>query len=182
MLTAKAARTALSLLARPHTRLSSTYPFSSAAIIPPAPPEPAGALPAGLRQGKGLMAYLQRTLPTPEKQRVLASLFARNHPERVRPGSVLTVTLAHAPHVFSGVLMGVRRRGPDTSFTLRNVVARTGVEMQFFVTSPHVKDIKVVMRATGKGPDKSRRTHKAKMNYLREYPQKMAALVQGIKV
>ena len=36
------------------------------------------------------------------------------------------------------------------------------------------------MRAQGKGPEKSRRTHHAKMNYLREHPDKMAALVQGV--
>lgn len=159
------------------TRSVTTYPFSKMAIIPPPPP---GEKPAGLKDGKGLMAYLQRTLPTPEKAKLMTTLFARNHPERVRPGSVLSVKLTHAPGAFSGVLMGVRRRGPDTSFTLRNVVARTGVEMQFFVNSPHVKEIRVLSRATQKGPEKGRRTHHAKMNYLRDRPDKMAALVAGV--
>ncbi|KAN0116451.1 hypothetical protein V8E52_005832, partial [Russula decolorans] len=51
---------------------------------------------------------------------------------------VLTINLTHAPTTFSGVLISVRCRGPNTSFVLRNVVQRTGIEMQFFVNSPHV--------------------------------------------
>jgi hypothetical protein len=89
---------------------------------------PAGSPPAALRQGKGLMAYFQQTLPSTEKQKIIGTLFSRTHPERVRPGSVLTVNLTHAPTTFSGVLISVRCRGPDTSFVLRNVVQRTGVE------------------------------------------------------
>jgi hypothetical protein len=90
------------------------YPYSQVAIIPPTP---AGSPPAALRQGKGLMAYLQQTLPSTEKQKIIGTLFSRTHPERVRPGSVLTVNLTHAPTTFSGVLISVRRRGPDTSGT-----------------------------------------------------------------
>ncbi|TFY72504.1 hypothetical protein EVG20_g501 [Dentipellis fragilis] len=142
-------------------------------------PAPKGAPVERLRQGKGLMAYLQQTLPTPEKQLLIQTLFSRRHPDRLIPGSILTVTLGHAPTTFSGVLLSVRRRGPDTSFVLRNVVQRTGVEMQFFVNSPHVKDIKIVQRA-GQG-NKSKRVRQAKLFYLRDSPDKMSALSAGAR-
>jgi len=123
------------------------------------------------------MAFIQKTLPSTEKQKMISTLFSRMHPDRVRPGSVLTVNLAHAPTTFSGVLISVRRRGPDTSFVLRNVVQRTGVEMQFFVNSPHVKEVVVVSRAGGDGDGKKKRKglRKAKLFYLRDSPERMTA-------
>ena len=128
------------------------------------------------------MAYLQHTLPSTEKQNLISTLFSRSHPERVRPGSVLTVNLAHAPTTFSGVLISVRRRGPDTSFVLRNVVQRTGVEMQFFVNSPHLKDIVVVSRA-GRVDGKKKREvfKKAKLFYLRDSPERMTSVAAGVR-
>lgn len=75
--------------------------------------------------------------------------------------------------------MSVRRRGPDTSFVLRNIVQRTGVEMQFFVNSPHLKDIKVVQRArVGKDV---KRTRRAKLFYLRDSPEKMSEISAGVR-
>jgi len=136
------------------------------------------------------MAYLQQTLPSTEKQILIGTLFSRTHPDRIRPGSVLTVNLAHAPTTFSGVLISVRRRGPDTSFVLRNVVQRTGVEMQFFVNSPHVKEIVVVSRAGGGGSrgtaddgkwKKRKGLKKAKLFYLRDSPEKMTAASAGVR-
>jgi large subunit ribosomal protein L19 len=129
------------------------------------------------------MAYLRQTLPTTEKQNIISTLFSRAHPDRVRPGSVLTVNLTHAPTTFSGVLISVRRRGPDTSFVLRNVVQRTGVEMQFFVNSPHVKEIVVVSRA-GRGADgkkKRKGLNKAKLFYLRDSPERMTVVSAGVR-
>ena len=92
----------------------------------------------------------------------------------------MTVTLNHAPNIFSGVLLSVRRRGMDTSFTLRNVVNRTGVEMQFFLNSPHLKEIKILQRAgaSATSPTKVRR---AKLFYLRDSPDKMTAISSGMK-
>jgi len=124
------------------------------------------------------MAYLKQTLPSTEKQTIIGTLFSRNHPDRVHPGSVLTVNLTHAPTTFSGVLISVRRRGPDTSFVLRNVVQRTGVEMQFFVNSPHVKEIVVVSKAGGK---KRKGLSKAKLFYLRDSPERMTVVSAGVR-
>ena len=129
------------------------------------------------------MAFLQQTLPAPEKQKWLQTYFSKKHPERVLPGSVLTVILNHAPNTFSGVLLSIRRRGMDTSFTLRNVVNRTGVEMQFFLNSPHVKDIKILQRAstTATGARGGQRVRRAKLFYLRNSPEKMTAISSGMK-
>lgn len=154
------------------------YPFSSAAKILPPPATPP---PAPLMQGKGLMQYLTQTLPSPDKQKLLTTYFSRRHPLRILPGSVLTVMLGHAPTTFSGVLMSVRRRGLDTSFVLRNVINRTGVEMQFFVMSPHLKNIKIMQRAGGGGGKAGRRMRRAKLFYLRDSPEKMSAISAGVR-
>jgi large subunit ribosomal protein L19 len=119
------------------------------------------------------MEYLHKTIPTPGKQKMLADLFSRRSPNRLVPGSVVTVTLEHAPTTFTGVLMSIRRRGIDTSFLVRNIVQRTGVEMQFFVNSPHLKDIRVVQK-----PPKGR-MRRAKLFYLRTSPDKMSMLAAG---
>ena len=173
----------LNALRRCAKRLMSTaaqpYPYSNAAIIPPPPVVPA---PEPTKAGKGLMAHLTQRLLTPEKLQLLAR-FGKRHPERILPGSVLQVTTKYAPTSFTGVLLSIRRRGADTSFLLRNVINRTGVEVQFFVCSPHVKEIKVLMRAGGKGTEgrAGPRMRRAKLFYLRDAPDKMTAISAGMR-
>ncbi|KAJ4473550.1 translation protein SH3-like domain-containing protein [Lentinula lateritia] len=152
--------------------VSKPYPFSKTAIILP---EPYVAPPLPLVQGKGLMPYLQKNLTTPEKQTMLRELFSRHSAKRIYPGSIVGVTLEHAPFAFTGVVLAIRRRGIDTSMVLRNVIQRTGVEMQLFVNSPHVKTIKVVQK-----PPKGR-MKRAKLFYLRHSPEKMSALAGSKK-
>jgi len=160
------------------TASSTPYPYSSNAILPPPPiPQPTPSL----LKGKGLMAHLYKTLPSEQTQKLLSTLFSRNHPERLLPGSVITVTLGHAPTTFTGVLLALRRRGPATSFILRNVIQRTGVEMQFFVSSPHLKNIQVVQRAGGGGGREGKRMRRAKLFYLRDSPDKMSQISAGMK-
>lgn len=148
------------------------YPFSKTALVPPPPFVAPTKL---LREGKGLMQYLHKSLPTPVKQDMLRSLFSRSSPTQLLPGSILTVTLEHAPTTFTGVLLAIRRRGPDTSFVLRNIIQRTGVEMQFFVNSPHLKDIKVVQKPP------NGRMRRAKLFYLRDSPEKMSMIAGSRK-
>jgi len=159
------------------TASSTPYPYSSNAILPPSIPIPMPSL----LQGKGLMAHLYKTLPSEETQKRLTTLFSKRHPDRLLPGSVITVTLTHAPTTFTGVLLAIRRRGPATSFTLRNVIQRTGVEMQFFVSSPHLKNIQVVQRAGGGGGREGKRMRRAKLFYLRDSPEKMSQISAGMK-
>lgn len=151
------------------------YPFSTKVITPD---PPYASPPESLRKGKGLMQHLHKTLPTPEKQELLATLFSHNHPDRIRPGSVLRVKMEHAPTSFAGVMLAVRRRGIDTSFVLRNVIQQTGVEMQFFVNSPHFKSVEILRDHTGKRG--GRRVRRAKLYYLRDSPQKMTAFASGV--
>ncbi|KAG9081213.1 hypothetical protein FRC07_014576 [Ceratobasidium sp. 392] len=137
------------------TAAAKPYPFSAIVFTPPPAPLPAVKHPERILQGKGLMAHLNKTLPSP--------------------------SAPHAPNNFSGVLIAVRRKGPDTSFTLRNVVQRTGVEMRFSVGSPAIKEVKIIQRA-GKGGGKSgRRMRRAKLYYLRDQPTKMNAISAGVK-
>jgi large subunit ribosomal protein L19 len=149
---------------------TSVYPFAAQAKLDTTP----RALDPALKAGKGLMLHLQRTLPPPDKQAMLARFLVRDGPERVLPGSVLTVHSTHAPTLFSGVLVSVRRRGPDTSFVLRNIVQRTGVEIQFYVNSPHVTKIDVVRRGPASSNGKGGRSRRAKLFYLRHSSEKMS--------
>jgi large subunit ribosomal protein L19 len=158
---------------RSSARLMSTataYPFSKSALMPPAPVIRKAK---ALKAGRGLMEHLRQTLPAPEKQKMIHTLFSRRSPNQLQPGSVVTVTSEHAPTTFTGVLLAIRRRGPDTSFIIRNIIQRTGVEMQFFVASPHLKDIKLV-----KKPPKGR-MRRAKLYYLRDSPEKMSAIASS---
>ncbi|KAG6833785.1 hypothetical protein H0H87_001217 [Tephrocybe sp. NHM501043] len=162
--------TATRTRAPPHKVLD--YPFSKTAIVPSMPLSPP---PKPLLQGKGLMQHLHKTLATPEKQKMFEALFHRQSPTQLKPGSIIQLTLEHAPTTFTGVLMGIRRRGLDTSIILRNIIQRTGVEMQFFVNSPHVKDIKVLQKPPGG------RMRRAKLFYLRDSPEKMSMIAGGRK-
>ncbi|KAF8633680.1 hypothetical protein AX15_001291 [Amanita polypyramis BW_CC] len=145
----------------------SSYPFSKSALTPPALPIHSART---LKAGKGLMEHLRQTLPSPEKQEMIRRLFSRRSPDCLLPGSVVTITSEHAPTTFTGVLLAIRRRGPDTSFVVRNIIQRTGVEMQFFVASPHLKEVKLVKRPP------SGRMRRAKLYYLRDSPEKMSAI------
>ena len=156
---------------------ASNYPFAKV-IIPPTPPTP--PTPA-LLKGQGIMEHVRQSILSPEKQKLLHNLFSRHSPNRIQPGSVLRVTMNHAPNVFSGVVLSIRRRGPDTSFVLRNVVNRTGVELQFFPASPHITDIAVVKKEGSGGGRAGRRARRAKLFYLRDSPEKMTNISQGIR-
>ncbi|KAH6914835.1 hypothetical protein BKA70DRAFT_1510445 [Coprinopsis sp. MPI-PUGE-AT-0042] len=149
-----------------------SYPFSKTALTPP-PTTPNPVPNESLLKGKGLMDHLRKTLPTPEKQALINKFFSRRSPDQLRPGSIVTVLQDQAPTQFTGVLIAVRRRGQDTSFRLRNVIQRTGVEMQFFANSPSLKEIKVVRTPPGG------RMRRAKLFYLRDSPDKMSMLAGG---
>ncbi len=61
---------------------------------------------------------------------------------------------------------------------------RTGVEMQFFVNSPHVKEIVVVPRVGGRAADgkkKRKGLRRAKLLYLRDSPKSMTAISAGVR-
>lgn len=156
---------------------ASSYPFAKVII----PPTPAAPPTPSLLKGKGIMEHVRHHILSPEKQELLATLFSRHSANRISPGAILKVTMNHAPNVFSGVVLGIRRRGPDTSFVLRNVVNRTGVEMQFFPASPHITAIEVLKKEGTGGGKAGRRARRAKLFYLRDSPEKMTNVSQGVK-
>lgn len=86
---------------------------------------------------------------------------------------------------FAGIVMAIRRRGVSTSFRLRNLVQKLGVEMVFRIYSPLLKDIRVIQRATA-GKDKKagglRRTRRAKLYYLRNDDRRLAGISSLIRV
>ncbi|KAF4619756.1 hypothetical protein D9613_005574 [Agrocybe pediades] len=150
---------------------SASYPFSKTALVVPRPqyttPTPAA------EKGKGLMEHLRSTLYTPEKYKMMRELFSKKSPNQLRIGSIVSVISEQAPTIFNGVLIAIRRRGPDTSIRVRNILQRTGTEMQFFVNSPHLKEIKLLKSPPGG------RMRRAKLYYLRDSPDKMSMLAGG---
>lgn len=154
---------------------SASYPFSKTAKIanPPAP------VPATLLSGTALMAHLRETIPTGYSKDLLAGYFNPRSPDQITPGSVVSVTFDGGS--FAGVLISVRHKGADTSFTLRNVIQRTGVEMRFTVGSPMIKEVKVISKAGGNGPRDGQRMRRAKLFYLRDQPSKMNTISAAVK-
>ena len=65
---------------------------------------------------------------------------------------------------FSGHMIAVRRRGIDTSFRLRTVVSRVGVEQVFKLFAPNIKAIRVLHRGAVRGKPYKR----AKLFFTRE--------------
>ncbi|KAG5438787.1 hypothetical protein PCANB_002507 [Pneumocystis canis] len=108
--------------------------------------------------------HIQTLDPTGEK----TLLFSKKSQNSIKPGDILQVeTYNSLPNktnisIFSGYLIAIHRKGVNTSFRLRNQVMRTGVEMQFNLYSPAIKNIKVILRgALG-------RIRRAKLYYLRQ--------------
>jgi len=156
-------------------RTATTYAFSKEATVSNHTEPPTKAL----LKGKGLIDHVRQELVPPEKREWLKTLFARNHSDRLLPGSVVSITQTHAPTAFTGVLISLRRKGLDSSITLRNVVQRVGVEIQVFLGSPHLKEIKVLQKADGKSG--SKRARRAKLYYLRDAPDKMSTISTNFK-
>jgi len=119
-------------------------------------------------EGKNIM----RLLDEEEVKRATdnrAELFAKRGKTRIIPGDVLLVEsytnqTNRGSSMFAGICIAIRRSGPDSSFTLRNIIMKVGVEQRFPVFSPLIKSIKILQR--GKG------YRRAKLFYLRDEPGK----------
>jgi len=140
------------------------------------------------RKGWSIIQHLNEAQKAErDSENLLGTLFSRKDPLRLRTGSIITVTSWNnadkaSTTVFSGVLMGIRRRGVDTAFRLRNIINRLGIEIQFKVLSPLIKEIKVVRRAqkgTNKGSVKALR--QANAYYLRDRPELLRNLAGALK-
>lgn len=134
---------------------------------------------------RGTLATLHSELRTQyDPTGRFTAMFARRSRERIPPGSVLMVeTWSNSKQTntgsFSGILLAVRRRGTSTSFVLRTLVQKLGVEVRFNLYSPLLKDIHVISRADNSKLEKSgglRRTRRAKLYYLRKDDRKIAGV------
>ncbi|CAO3696135.1 unnamed protein product [Umbelopsis ramanniana] len=108
-------------------------------------------------------------------------LFSRKNPDCIHPGSVLLVETLNSKakestSTFMGVVIAIRRKGLETTFTLRNIVMKVGVEQRFALYSPMLKSIKVLQQA-GSKDTKFRR---AKLFYLRDQPGKAFQSLQSL--
>jgi large subunit ribosomal protein L19 len=65
---------------------------------------------------------------------------------------------------FSGHMIAIRRRGIDTSFRLRTVISRLGVEQVFKVFAPNIKALRVLHRGAVRG----KRYKRAKLFFTRK--------------
>ena len=83
----------------------------------------------------------------------------RRNPRSVKSGDILRVTFKSGDP-FSGVCLGIRLRGIDTSFLLRNQLTRVGVEMWIKVFSPNVQSVEIVQRT-------KKRKRRARLYYMR---------------
>lgn len=141
------------------------YPYSNSVttITPPTPSSSSSSSSGPLP--KSLLTTLNTHLTSLHPQATTyLPLFSRRSPNRIQPGSVLTITSYSSlptpanpsppTNSFSGVLIAIRRRhaGRDTSIRLRNMVGRTGVELAYKVFSPMIAGIKVIGRAETSGP------------------------------
>lgn len=88
-------------------------------------------------------------------------LFARDNPQAARPGDVLLVKTKKSAEPFGGVLVGLRRRGIESSILLRGQLTKVGTEMSFKIYSRNVTAIEVVKRA-------EKRARRAKLTYMRQ--------------
>jgi large subunit ribosomal protein L19 len=125
----------------------------------------------------------EQLLQSYDPEHLRKTLFSRRNPRRLKAGSVVSVSsytdgTKTQSTVFSGVLLGIGRKGVDTSFTLRNIVNRTGVEMKFKVHSPLIKRIEVIKEANKKGLKDLKR---AKVYYLRDKPGIMNQIATAVK-
>ncbi|ORX58939.1 50S ribosomal protein L19 [Hesseltinella vesiculosa] len=106
-------------------------------------------------------------------------LFSRKNPNGIRPGHVVLVESQTGPteantSSFMGVCIAIRRRGIDTSFTLRNLVMKVGVEQRFSLYSPMVRSIKRLQQSN---EIKARRS---KLFYLRNESGKIYQPLQAL--
>ena len=181
--------------ARPATTISSippaslaVYPYSSKAIASP----PTTTLPPRdnllhPKQGWSIIEHQNAHLRTLyDTQNLGSTIFARRTKERLRTGSIITVVSYTGPEKtnttsFSGVLIATRHRGVDTTFRIRNVVSRVGVERAYKVCSPLIKEVIVVRRAKGKKGERRDLRHR-KAYWIRDTPNILTKVAASIRV
>jgi large subunit ribosomal protein L19 len=73
-------------------------------------------------------------------------------------------------HPFEGIVISVKGRGTNSSFTVRKVSSGEGVERVFVLYSPNIERIEVIKRG---------KVHRAKLYYLRQRIGKSATKIEA---
>ncbi|KAI8353878.1 translation protein SH3-like domain-containing protein [Mortierella sp. GBAus27b] len=107
-----------------------------------------------------------------------SNLFNKSHQDCLRPGDVVHVETLNSMSTdktttFIGVLIAMDRRGLHSSFTVRNVILKVGVEMKYMLYSPLIKSVRVLKKGEG--------FRRAKLYYLRDNPGRAFRLEGLIK-
>ena len=98
----------------------------------------------------------------------------RAEPLRFKAGDIVKVHTAvkeggkERTQVFQGIVLGIRGRGLNATFTVRRISYGEGVEKIFPVNSPNVQKVEV---------ERAGKVRRAKLNYLRKRIGKRATLV-----
>ncbi len=106
----------------------------------------------------------------------MVELKERPEIEEFHPGDSVRVSVKvvegerERTQVFEGVVIGSRRAGSSSSFTVRRVTHGVGVERTFLVYSPRVERVKVTRRG---------RVRRAKLYYLRGLTGKAARIKEA---
>ncbi len=106
----------------------------------------------------------------------LVELKERPEIQGFRPGDSVRVSVKvvegerERTQVFEGVVIGSRRAGSSSSFTVRRVTHGVGVERTFLVYSPRVEKVEVTRRG---------RVRRAKLYYLRGLTGKAARIKEA---
>ncbi|KAH9824676.1 translation protein SH3-like domain-containing protein [Melampsora americana] len=139
----------------------------------------------------GLMQMIQKKLIFTSSNQEFQTLFKKNHPNSIRPLSILQVESytnlnKTNTNLFTGVLMGIKRNGIETSFRLRCLIERVGIEIKFNLFSSMIKNIKVVKRSgeidhQKRGKMLIPKPRRSKLYYLRDQPKKLPDIQKIIK-
>ena len=102
----------------------------------------------------------------------------RAEPLKFRVGDIIKVYTKvkeggkERTQVFQGIVLGIRGRGSNATFTVRRISYGEGVEKVFPVNSPNVEKVEV---------ERAGKVRRAKLNYLRDRIGKRATLVREDK-
>lgn len=136
---------------------------------------------------RGVMPRVDAQLTTEmDPDEKIARLFSRRSPDCIPPGSIVMVesylsAARTSTTTFAGVLIAVRRAGIATTFLLRTIAHKLGVEMRFHAYSPMIKEIRVIQRADAKkGQPGLLRTRRAKLYYMRRKEDRRVNSVASI--
>lgn len=167
------------------------YPFAthvkSRSHAVPLPDSIRAPPPKVKNMARGVMQRVdsQLTMERDPDERI-ARLFSRRSPDCIPPGSIVMVesylnSSKTSTTTFAGVLIAVHRAGIATTFLLRTIAHKLGVEMRYHAYSPMIKEIEVLQAANAdKRQPGLTRTRRAKLYYMRRNDDRRVLSVANV--